>query len=355
MTLIGTPLMLATSLLGIQKNKANELEYNPNMLSKIFLGLGKNEKGKLEYKATVLSRLITKAEDTNAAKQAIQKSLLGSYKVGRFVLAMGIIPKSLIGVMYGIQAQQPSILFAHLLQLPLAHMIIKENKTATTLVYLMGGLFTLGFINDIQNGHIKEGLKGSENEQIRQYDMTRLKQAFGLHSGLSLGKRITQSISEIGKMVKFSAEDHVVSSKRAFHEVNKLMHGDKNELTDVKTTGSISKSSLGFMLSYAATIPALLGAALIKNAESKQAHWLSRYSMATTLLSGLMLNFGMMLVALNGKNWAERVPMFGTSMELSGTVMGYSPNSIIQPIALALQQLGGGLNSIFFASKAQKD
>ena len=63
----------------------------------------------------------------------------------------------------------------------------------------------------------------------------------------------------------------------------------------------------------------------------------------------------MILVALGGKSWAERIPLFGTSMEMGGTVLGYSTNSVIQPIALALQQLGGGFNSIFYAAKAQKD
>jgi len=353
MTLIGTPIMLVTSMLGINKNKKNELAFNPNWFSKQVFGLGKDKQGNLTYKAKwVPSRL--KNVSADEAKNALERTLLTNYKAGRLILALGIIPKSLIGIMYGIQAQQPSILLAHLLQLPLLGMIIKENKIATTWVYLMGGLFTLGFINDTQNGHIKDKLPGSEHEKTRLYDMTRFKQAFDPHSGLPLGTRLSQAVSEFGKMLKFSGEDHVISSKRSFEEVKKLIHGDKNELTDLKTAGSISKSSLGFMLSYAATIPALVGAAFIKE-DSKIAGKLSKYSMGTTLLSGIMLNFGMMLVALSGKNWAERVPMAGTSMELSGTVMGYSTKPLIQPIALALQQLGGGLNSIFFASKAQKD
>jgi hypothetical protein len=358
MTLIGTPLMLATSLLGINKTPTKDLEFKPNWLSDKVLGLKKGERGAITYKPTLVARTLFKnvdAKNSTKAAEAIGQKMLTQYKFGRMVLALGIIPKSVIGIMYGVQAQQPSILLAHLLQLPLVGMILKENRTATTLVYLMGGLFTLGFINDTQNGQIKDKLPGSEDERTRLFDMSRFKQVFQRHSGLSFGHRISQGIGEFGKMIKFSAEDHIISSKRALQEVRKLFHGEENELTDLRTTGSISKSSLGFMLSYAATIPALLSAAFIRNEKSELAKFSSRYSMATTLLSGLMLNFGMMLVALNGKNWAERVPMVGTSMELSGTVMGYSPSSIVQPIALALQQLGGGLNSIFFASKAQKD
>ena len=247
------------------------------------------------------------------------------------------------------------MLLAHLCQLPLVKLIWKENKIATTLVYAMGGLFTLGFINDVQNGLIRDGKKPGTKEKIREYDMTHFKKIFTPNSGLSAEQRFTGFFTECAKMLKFSAGDHIVSGKRAISEVGKFIHGEKNDLTDVRSNASISKSSLGFMLSYAATMPALLAAAFIKNDQGKAAKWLSRYSMTTTLLSGLMLNFGMILVALGGKSWAERIPLFGTSMEMGGTVLGYSNNSVIQPIALALQQLGGGFNSIFYAAKAQKD
>lgn len=322
MALIGTPLMLITSLCGV-KTENNALKYVPNQLAKIL--------------------------HLSSANQG----MLTSYKAGKGILAMGIIPKTIIGVMYGLQAQQPSILLAHLLQLPLTKFIWQENKIATTVVYLMGGLFTLGFINDVENGHLKDGLKDANVEKPRLYNMARIKQVFARQSGLSFMSRISQFFSESAKMLRFSAQDHILTTQRALSEVKKLVHGDKSELTDLKTTGSISKSSLGFLLCYAATLPALVSA-MAFNGKGVIASVISKYSMVTTLLSGIMLNFGMILVALNGKNWAERVPLVGTTMELSGTVAGYSTNNKIQPIAMALQQLGGGLNTIFFAHQAQR-
>jgi len=338
MALIGAPLMLFPSLLGVKKNNDDKVSFELNKGSR-----------------WLATQFLKSASSEQAKKAGMEKILLSAYKWGQRTLAAGIVPKTIIGVMYGLQAQQPSIILAHILQLPLVAMIMRGNKAVTTLVYAMGGLFTLGFINDVQNGLIRDGKKPGTKEKIREYDMTHFKALFGSHSGLSAGQRIGGFFTECWKMLKFSAGDHVISSKRAFNEVSKFIHGEKNDLTDVRTNASISKSSLGFMLSYAATIPALLAAAFIKNGEGKAAKWLSGYSMTTTLLSGLMLNFGMILVALGGKSWAERIPLFGTSMEMGGTVLGYSTNSVIQPIALALQQLGGGFNSIFYAAKAQKD
>jgi hypothetical protein len=327
MTLVGTPLMLITSLLGVKKKEGSQ---------------------ELEFSRNGFTRLI----ERGIGKPLQVPRMFRSYTWGKNILALGILPKTLIGIMYGIQSQQPSMLLAHVLQLPLTIFIMKEIKFATTLVYLMGGLFTLGFINDVQNGNIKE--KGDKSKKPRVYDMTRFKQIFSLHSELSVTNRFSRFLSETGKMLKFSAQDHIITTKRAFREINKLIHHQKNGLTDLQTTGSISKSSLGFLLCYAATIPAMASMLLLKNQESRLAKVLSRYSMATTLLSGIMLNFGMFLVALGGKNWAERVPLAGTSLELSGTVMGYATNDKIRPFAVALQQLGAGLNTIFYANRAEK-
>jgi len=336
MSLVGAPCMLIPALLGIRKDKDSKLYFKPNIASR--------KLGAFYFK-----------KDTEAvALQKLEKKLLFPYKFGKGLLASGIIPKTIIGVIYGIQSGQPSMLLAHLCQLPLVKLIWKENKIATTLVYAMGGLFTLGFINDIQNGLIRDGKKPGTKEKIREYDMTHFKALFGSHNGLSAGQRIGGFFTECWKMLKFSGQDHVITVKRALNQLGKLVHGEKNDLTDLKSTGSTSKSSVGFLLNYASTIPAIF-AALFLNSEGKAAKYFSRYSMVTTIMAGLMLDFGMFLVALNGKNWAERVPLVGTSMEMGGTIAGYSPLKWIQPIALACQQLGGGLNSIFYANKAEND
>ena len=337
MALIGAPLMLFPSLLGVKKNNDDKVSFELNKGSR-----------------WLATQFLKSASSEQAKKAGMEKILLSAYKWGQRTLAAGIVPKTIIGVMYGLQAQQPSIILAHILQLPLVAMIMRGNKAVTTLVYAMGGLFTLGFINDVQNGLIRDGKKPGTKEKIREYDMTHFKALFGLHSGLSAGQRIGGFFTECWKMLKFSGQDHVITVKRALNQLGKLVHGEKNDLTDLKSTGSTSKSSVGFLLNYASTIPAIF-AALFLNSEGKAAKYFSRYSMVTTIMAGLMLDFGMFLVALNGKNWAERVPLVGTSMEMGGTIAGYSPLKWIQPIALACQQLGGGLNSIFYANKAEND
>jgi hypothetical protein len=335
MTMVGTPLMLASSLLGVHPGKK---------------GLEFTATGLFNKLATYVGPKI-KAKSIEAFKDLSVPVLKKMYSAGKITLALGIIPKTIIGILYGIRAQQPSILFSHLLQLPLTPLILKDNPIATSLAYLMGGLFTLGFINDVENGQLKDGLKNPAKGGPRLYDMTRFKNIFSGKSGLSLGDRISSFFSETIKMSRFVLDDHIRTTQRAFREVGQMLRGQKNDLTDTKSTGSTSKSSLGFLLCYMATIPSIVTTML--KPQGNLAHWVSKYSMATTVLSGLMLNFGMMLVALSGKNWAERIPLVGTSMELSGTVAGYAPNNKIQPFALALQQFGAGLNNIFFANKAQ--
>ena len=133
MTLVGTPLVLLTSLMGVHKKDS-----------------------KLVFEA---SKFMNRIQPKLFPKGVKPKHLLKFYNVGKNVLALGIIPKTIIGMMYGIKAEQPSILFAHLLQLPITPLIMRENPIATSLGYMMGGLFTLGFINDIENGQLKDGLK----------------------------------------------------------------------------------------------------------------------------------------------------------------------------------------------------
>ncbi len=325
MTLVGTPLVLLTSLMGVHKKDS-----------------------KLVFEA---SKFMNRIQPKLFPKGVKPKHLLKFYNVGKNVLALGIIPKTIIGMMYGIKAEQPSILFAHLLQLPITPLIMRENPIATSLGYMMGGLFTLGFINDIENGQLKDGLKVGITKP-RKYDMSAMRSVFEAGPD-SLAARFARFGKEAGKMTGFVLQDHWLTSKRALKELGNLLTGKKSALTDTESTGSISKSSLGFMLAYMATIPAILSSIFLKGKGAMAQH-ISRFSVGLTILSGIFLNFGMVLVALAGKNWAERIPLVGTGMELSGTLAGYSTNPRIQPFAVAFQQLGAGLNTIFYANKAEE-
>ncbi|MCE3236139.1 MAG: hypothetical protein K0Q50_2319 [Vampirovibrio sp.] len=326
MTLVGTPLMLVTSLLGVQK-KQDKLVFKPTRLMKSL-------QPKIAPKGVNPARMIT------------------AYNVGKYLLALGIVPKTIIGMMYGIKSEQPSMLFAHLLQLPITPLIMREHPIATSLAYMMGGTFTLGFINDIENEQLEDGLKGVQITKPRRYDMTTIKNVFDPNSSMSLAERMSGFVKEVGKMTAFVLEDHWKTGKRAVQEVTNLITGKKSGLTDIETTGSISKSSLGFLLCYMATIPAIMSGLMLKG-KGVVAERIAKLSIGLTILSGVFLNFGMVLVALAGKNWAEKIPLVGTGMELSGTLAGYSTNNRIQPFAVAFQQLGAGLNNIFFANRAQ--
>lgn len=337
MTLVGTPLMLITSLLGVQ-NKNGKIVFEPNSLMK---GLQSN-------------RFVKATMPSLATKTISSKQMIRAYSVGKNLLALGIIPKTIIGMMYGIKSEQPSMLFAHLLQLPLTPLIMREVPIATSLAYMMGGLFTLGFVNDVQNEQLKEGLKGVGITKPRKYDMSTMKGVFDLHNSLPMSERFSRFAKETGKMSLFVLEDHWLTTKRAFKEMGNLLAGRKSGLTDIETVGSVSKSSLGFLLCYMGTIPAIMSGLLLKG-KGVMAERISKLSIGLTILSGLFLNFGMVLVAIAGKNWAEKIPLVGTGMELSGTLVGYSTNSRVQPFAVALQQMGAGLNNIFFANRAQGD
>ena len=117
----------------------------------------------------------------------------------------------------------------------------------------------------------------------------------------SLAARFARFGKEAGKMTGFVLQDHWLTSKRALKELGNLLTGKKSALTDTESTGSISKSSLGFMLAYMATIPAILSSIFLKGKGAMAQH-ISRFSVGLTILSGIFLNFGMVLVALAGKN-----------------------------------------------------
>jgi hypothetical protein len=288
--------------------------------------------------------------------------------LGRHLVNWGVFPKNIVGLLFGVASGQPSILVCHLLQ----NVLLKENPIQTTILSFMGAMFTLGFANDIEN----TALKRAGKPPSRQYDMRTLKAIFNPYSAMPLWQRPLALASETENMLLFFMEDHVVAFKRASGYVKswfqphpnqpkhdlawlttnfKKMHeGKPNELETFIEKNSVGQSSLFIFLNYLANIPHILSSNKTLANEFPavfKSPWLPRYCQGMFLFASLVADSSFIMYALTGKNAFERIPAVGQTMDLTGTLMGYKAKG--NPVAFALQKLGGALNSIYFAYKAK--
>lgn len=136
--------------------------------------------------------------------------------IGRGIMSSGFVVRSINGISGGIVSSQPSMIVANALQFIVAPLMLTahrpDQKTfANTLDMVLGGLFTLGFANEIEN---KIGAQ-SPNHRIkpRTYDMTRLKSLFGKHPANQSAPRGLAWLGTLGaeifKIVGFSLGDNL--------------------------------------------------------------------------------------------------------------------------------------------------
>jgi hypothetical protein len=133
--------------------------------------------------------------------------------IGRGIMSSGFVVRSINGISGGIVSSQPSMIVANALQFIVAPLMLTarrpDQKTfANTLDMVLGGLFTLGFANEIEN---KIGAQ-TPNHRIkpRTYDMTRLKSLFSQHPESPRGLPWLGAFgTEIFKIVGFSLSDNL--------------------------------------------------------------------------------------------------------------------------------------------------
>jgi hypothetical protein len=269
--------------------------------------------------------------------------------MGQRVLGFAVLLKSLGGISAGVVCGQPSMIWGNLIQiLPAGILAFKRSNAmqnfATSMEMLLGGFYTIGFANELKNKDDK-----TPPEQIRRYDMTRLKSLFDWGNGLTLEKRLTGLFSEMAGMAKFTAQDHVQLVKDLW---SKGIHGFsgnasersvqplKDRLSEWAKEPSATKSQLAALFFYMGTLPILL---------------LTRHNpkigekfpvVALKFIGMAIANLAPFAIALNRDDLRGKAPLIGAPMAALG--MANSRN----PFFVGMGHLGEAFNDLFFSDVA---
>jgi len=368
LTLVGTPLMFGAMVLGLASTKNKNLNffqkfYKHNevlmLASKLpkaeakktllmKLGLRKAQKGEGVVVRNIRSLLLKNPslERLSHNEEALKKM----YHRGRMLIALGIIPKMIIGLRLGVSSQQPSILISKIMEMALAPLIWYGNGIATAFNALVGAVFTLGFANDMENRPFEKA-EGKKPKPPRVYDMDRFVSVFKRDSGVPLLKRPIILTEELAKMLKFSIQDNWVAMKRVTDSLARARKGETNDLTSFHPGNAAPKSSLALFITYLATVPNMIVNFLPDTFKAKGA-----FDVASRVLSGIsafMSEFSFFTYASGGRNLFEKLPAVGTTMEVSGTILGYTQNTVTKALAIGVQQFAAAINSVFYAHRSK--
>lgn len=356
LTMIGTPLMFGAMLLGLRSQKIGGITGLKRLFTKTTrMVLPKADEAGVVKKTGrwfnfgILDKLTATLMKNPTLKRISQNEahLKKMYNTGKVMLALGIIPKSIIGLRFGLNAQQPAILLSKVMEILLFPLIMIESRIATAFNAFVGAFFTVGFANDMDNRPFKPD---GEPEPKRVYDMTRFKSVFKKDSALKASHRIGIFVDEMGRMVKFAAVDHLVALRRVTDNIKKARNHEENDLFSLNPNDAAPKSSLALFVTYLATIPNMAATIL------PDSHMLKRpIDIASKILSGIsgmLSEMSFMIFSSGGRNIFERLPAVGSFMEICGTILGYTQNPVTDAFAIGLQQFAAGVNSVFYAHRS---
>ena len=182
------------------------------------------------------SALITKSLPTgiktslvNTVRRTVGRSSLkpgnideGLKEFGQKVVGFDIFMKSLSGVSAALVSGQPSMTWGNLIQIiPSGILAFKRSDVlqnfATSMEILLGGLYTIGFANELKNKD-----PHTRSNQIRRYDMARLTSLFKLDNPLSLKQRLMSLPQVLADMAVFTMKDHVLLFQDLGRQAQKL-------------------------------------------------------------------------------------------------------------------------------------
>jgi hypothetical protein len=298
-----------------------------------------------------------KTKIVNGALKTVKRAPLpteaidsGLKNAGQKFLGFAVLLKSLGGISAGIVSGQPSMIWGNLIQiLPAGILAFKKSNAmqnfATSMEMLLGGFYTIGFANELKNKDPK-----TSPEQIRRYDMTRLKSLFNWSNGMTAGERFKGLLGTMGGMAAFTIQDHVLLFKDLGHQAIQLLrrqdHSNgqqatfKEKMEQWTKEPSASKSQLAAMFFYLGTLPILL--LTRKNPKIGEKF----HVVALKFIGMAIANLAPFAIALNRDDLRGKAPLIGAPMAVLG--MANSRN----PFFVGMGHLGESFNDLFFSDVA---
>jgi hypothetical protein len=275
----------------------------------------------------------------------------GLKNFGQKFLGFAVLLKSLGGISAGIVSGQPSMIWGNLIQIiPSGILAFKKSNAmqnlATSMEMLLGGFYTIGFANELKNKDPK-----TSPDQIRKYDMTHLKSLFDRKNDLTVEKRLTGLLGELGHMAAFTIEDHILLVKdlgqKAIQAFSKKEASPdepqptfKSKLEQWTKEPSASKSQLAVLFFYLGTLPILL--LTRKNPQIGE----KRFIIALKAIGMAIANLAPFAIAFNRDDLRGKAPLIGAPMAVIG--MANSRN----PFFVGMGHLGESFNDLFFSDVA---
>lgn len=275
----------------------------------------------------------------------------GLKNFGQKFLGFAVLLKSLGGISAGIVSGQPSMIWGNLIQIiPSGILAFKKSNSmqnlATSMEMLLGGFYTIGFANELKNKDPK-----TAPDQIRRYDMTHLKSLFNRDNDLSMEKRLSGFVGELGRMAAFTIKDHVLLIKDLEQTVAQMFRKKetpsdqpqptfKAKLEQWTKEPSASKSQLAVLFFYLGTLPILL--LTRKNPKIGE----KRSIIALKAIGMAIANLAPFAIAFNRDDLRGKAPLIGAPMAVIG--MANSRN----PFFVGMGHLGESFNDLFFSDVA---
>lgn len=312
---------------------------------------------------------------------------------GRGLQALSTVLVNLNGIVAGVVAGQPSMLLANLFQMRYARRLFtarnNDQLTVANFIQLaLGGLYTVGFANEISN-QIRKNREG-EDAKGRVYNMSRFLSIF--ESDVSLPQKVVRLATEIPSMAWFVVMDHVNLLKDVARETQgaakKLAggfgyvltgkHADPDDTTAAPGFGarvvdtvkaglqqvsepSAYRSRLAVLSWYIGALPVvLLGQRHIANSpvvkrllrmEHPEKLMSNRGLEILRFFGGIAANLTTFAVANNRSDWRGQAPVIGAPMSVIGTAIN-AGNMYTQDFWRGIGVLGEAINNLLFSEVA---
>lgn len=241
-------------------------------------------------------------------------------RLGQKILGAGTIFTSINGIGAGVITGQPSMIFNNVLMLPQSILLATaknnfQRSIANALSVALGGLYTIGFANELEN-------KSTKINNPRKYDFKNFK--------------LKNLPKELFNITKFTIEDHI----KLLKEIPKIITNLPKDLTSDLTKPNADLSKFGALMSYIGALPILfLGSKNPKIVNSK-------FVQITKAIAMITANLTLFNIALQRKDIKGKAPLLGVPLTVIGTALAKDSFTV------GLSNLGEAIDNVFFSDMA---
>lgn len=295
-----------------------------------------------------------------------KKTLAKANTLGSALLAVGFVPKCLVQLQYGINANQPTMVLSQILNLTALPLLATGNVLATVVETLAGGMFTIGLANAMENqSREKQGLTPKRKSDALNQLAAALRPNNGEGGGLArtftMGHQIKQALG-------FVIIDHIEAAKTSKRFLEALIKGENpldrprpieaslNPDYDSKSDDSPILSRTGATCVYLASIPRI---AMLLNSKAFPGKGAVQAGvLLSSAMAGTLVDMSMIMLGLKGESFTEKLPAIGSTLEYSSSFASMLPGSgprmqAVQSFVNPIRQLGGAINTLYYKFQAE--